>query len=143
MYQDFPQCFTLKANKGNLQSKKWSLRCRKGFALGRMTYVTPTAGERFYLRTLLMVAKGPKSFDDLKTVDGVICETFHEACLKHGLLEDDSEWRISLRDAAEIQTGAQLCHLFTTLLLFCTPSEPNQLWLEFRRQICDDVEHRL
>jgi len=142
-YQDFPQHFTLKADESNPQSKKWSLCCRKGFALGRMTYVTPTAGERFYLRTLLMVAKGPKSFKDLKTIDGIICETFHEACLKHGLLEDDSEWRICLHDAAEIQTGAQLCHLFTMLLLFCTPSEPNRLWLEFHQQICDDVEHKL
>ena len=71
-----------------------------------MTYVMPTAGERFYLHTLLMVTKGPKSFDDLKTIDGVICETFHKACLKHRLLEDDSEWRICLHDAAEIQTSA-------------------------------------
>ena len=59
-----------------------------------MVYVGPTTGERFHLRMLLMVVRGPKSFDDLKTVDGHVCETFHEACLKHGLLEDDGEWEI-------------------------------------------------
>ena len=73
-----------------------------------MIYVGPTAGEKFYLQTLLMIIKGPKSFDDLKTVNGEICETFHEACLRHGLLEDDREWEICLQDAAEIKTGTQL-----------------------------------
>jgi hypothetical protein len=108
-----------------------------------MTYVGPTAGERFHLRMLLMVVRGPRSFDDLKTVDGVICNTFHEACLKRGLLEDDGEWEICLRDAAEIQTGSQLRHLFTTLLLFCTPAQPNVLWITFRDKICDDLRHKL
>ena len=56
-----------------------------------MVYVGPTAREKFHLRMLLMVVKGPRSFDDLKTVDGHICDTFHEACLKRGLLEDDGE----------------------------------------------------
>ena len=96
-----------------------------------MTYVGPTAGEQFHLQTPLMVVRGPKSFDDLKTVNGEICETFHDTCLKHGLLEDDGEWQVCLHDTAEIQTGAQLCHLFATLLLFCAPTQPKQLWLEF------------
>lgn len=96
-----------------------------------MVYVGPTAGEKFHLRMLLMVVKGPRSFDDLKTIDGNVCETFHEACLRRGLLEDDGEWEICLRDAAEIQTGSQLRHLFTTLLLFCTPTQPNILWINF------------
>ena len=108
-----------------------------------MVYVGPTAGERFHLRMLLMVVRGPTSFDDLKTVDGEVCETFHEACLKRGLLEDDGEWDICLQDAAEIQTGSQLCHLFTTLLLFCTPTQPNILWIKFREKICDDLRHKL
>ena len=108
-----------------------------------MIYVGPTAGEKFYLRTLLMVTKGPKSFDDLKTVDGILCESFHDACLKRGLLEDDGEWLICLQDAAEIQMGSQLCHLFATLLLFCAPAEPKKLWLQFQEKICDDLPHKL
>ena len=73
-----------------------------------MAYVTPTEGEKFYLRTLLMVVRGAKSFDDLKNVNGVHCETFQSACLHRGLLEDDGEWRMCLQDAADIQTGSQL-----------------------------------
>ncbi len=108
-----------------------------------MIYIGPTAGEKFYLRTLLMVTRGPKSFDDLRTVDGTLCKSFHEACLKRGLLEDDGEWLICLQDAAEIQTGSQLRHLFATLLLFCAPAEPKKLWLQFQEKICDDLHHKL
>ena len=57
-----------------------------------MYFVPPTAGEQFYLRTLLTVAKGPRSFGELRTYNGVIHDTFHEACLVQGLLEDDGEW---------------------------------------------------
>ena len=128
-YQDFPQFFTLNTVQTNPQSKFWSLRKRKGLALGRIAYVGPTAGEKFYLRTLLMVVKGPKSFDDLKTVNGICYPTFQEACLRRGLLENDGEWQICLEDAATVQTGSQLCHLFATLLLFCNLAQPQQLWL--------------
>jgi hypothetical protein len=142
-YQEFPNHFVLNSDPINPQSKVWRPRQKNTFALGRMTYVGPTAGERFHLRMLLMVVRGPKSFDDLKTIDHEICETFHDACLKRGLLEDDGEWELCLRDAAEIQTGSQLRHLFTTLLLFCTPTQPDNLWITFRDKICDDLRHKL
>jgi hypothetical protein len=51
LYQEFPQKFTWTAAK-----KIWKPR-QRGFAIGRMYYVNPTAGERFYLRTLLTVVK--------------------------------------------------------------------------------------
>ena len=142
-YQEFPNHFVVQSDPSNSQSKMWRQRQRNSFALGRMIYVGPTAGERFYLRLLLMVVKGPTSFEDLRTVDDEICETFRDACLKRGLLEDDSEWEMCLHDAAEIQTGSQLRHLFTSLLLFCAPSQPNLLWIRFRDNICDDLRHRL
>ena len=135
--------FVLKSDSNNPRSKVWSHRQRDSFAIGRMFYVGPTAGERFHLRTLLMVVKGPQSFDDLKMFDGDICQSFFDACLKHGLLEDDREWEMCLTDAAEIQTGSQLQHLFASLLLFCAPAQPHLLWQIFREKICDDLRHHL
>lgn len=73
--------------------RKWKVRqCR--FALGRMYFIKPTAGEQFYLRTLLTVVKGPTSFDDLRRIPGQqqLLPTFYAACLARGLLEDDGEW---------------------------------------------------
>ena len=139
---DFPEQFVLKSLEHNTQSKTWHVQ-QNGFAIGWMFHIGPTAGEKFYLRTLLLVTKGPKLFNDLKTMDGILCESFHDACLKQGLLEDNGEWLICLRDVAEIQTGSQLHYLFATLLLFCAPADPRQLWLQFRNDICDDLRYRL
>ena len=52
LYQEFPQKFVFQQ-----ETKKWTIR-QRGFALGRMYYTHPTAGERFYLRLLLTVVAG-------------------------------------------------------------------------------------
>ena len=61
LYQDFPHKFVFDKKK-----KKWTVR-KKGTAIGRMYFSVPSQGERFYLRTLLTVVKGPESFEDLRT----------------------------------------------------------------------------
>lgn len=136
-YQEFPQRFVWSPTQ-----KSWHVR-EQGFAIGRMYFVSPTAGERFYLRTLLSVVKGPTSFEDLRTVNGRLLHSYHEACVERGLLEDDGEWRLCLQEAAIMQTGSRLRHLFATMLMFCRLSNPYSLWLEFRQHICDDLAHRL
>lgn len=60
--------------------KHWAKQ-QQGFAIGRMYYVSPTAGEWFYLCMLLTATKGTKSFEDLQTVNGVTQPTFHDTCL--------------------------------------------------------------
>ena len=137
-YQEFPQRFVY-----NEKDKKWTIR-KKGFALGRMYFIPPSANdERFYLRMLLTVAKGPTSYEDLRTFNRITYTTFREACLARGLLQDDGEWRQCLLEASSMQTGAQLRHLFATLLLFCCPTKPEELWNDFRHHICDDLRYRL
>ena len=69
--------------------------------------------------------------------------SFHAACLAHGLLEDDNEWRICLQEAAQMASGHQLRDLFVTILCDCSPSDPLALWLEFRVHTCDDLQHAL
>ena len=51
-YQEFPQHFVW-----NKDQKAWVVR-QRGFAIGRMYFVPPNGGERFYLRTLLTATKG-------------------------------------------------------------------------------------
>jgi len=99
-YQDFPQYFVW-----HKTSKTWTKR-QKGFSLGQMYFVPPTGGERFYLRTLLTVVRGSKSFNDLRTFERVEHSTFQDCCRSHGLLEDNREWRICLSEASVIQTGS-------------------------------------
>lgn len=42
-----------------------------------------------------------------------------------------------------MQTGTQLRYLFATILLFCEPSRPEDLWATFREHVCDDLQFRL
>ena len=110
-----------------------------------MYYVHPTAGERFYLRTLLTCVKGATSFEDLRTLPGQDqpCATYREACLGRGLLEDDSEWKKCLEEASQMATGRQLRNLFVTILRDCTPSDPCTLWLQFHTEICNNLCYTL
>jgi len=87
--------------------------------------------------------QGATSFESLRTVDGVICPTFHEACRKLGLLEDDNEWIQCLTEAGHMSSGKQLRNLFVTILQENAPSDPAALWLQFRDRICDDLCHAL
>lgn len=84
-YQEFPQYFVWQATQ-----KRWTIR-KHGFALGRMYFVSVNAGDRYYLRLLLTVVRGPMSFEHLRTVNGVVHPTYRAACVALGLLEDDGE----------------------------------------------------
>ena len=96
---------------------------------------------RFALRLLLHNVPSPVSYDYLRTYNGVMYDTFNEAAMRRGLLEDDSAWQRMLQEAARYQTGQQLRQLFSTLLLYCKPTEPHVLWHDNREALCEDLLH--
>ena len=103
------------------------------FLIHAIYYAHPGSGEHFYLCTHLAAVKGATSFEDLHRVDGGDpLPTFHQACLAHGLLEGDNEWRQCFLEAAHMASGHQLRNLFVTILHDCSPSDLLVLWLEFR-----------
>ena len=137
VYQDFPAHFTYNKSK-----KLWKPR-KRGDCIGRIYFASPNSGEHFYLRILLTIVPGPTSFDDLKTVNGVHYLTFRDACRERGLLQEDREWSLCLEEAAVMHSGTQLRSLFVTILLFCCPQDPVELWNHFKDNICDDLQRRL
>lgn len=92
---------------------------KQGFKIGRLYYVNPAEGERFYLRMLLMIVKGATDYKDIRTYNGTIYLTFKDACAARGLLKDDNEWYKTFDEAASWATAPQLRNLFSTMLLFC------------------------
>jgi hypothetical protein len=122
--------------------KRWK-DCQCSSTVGRIYFISPTAGKRFYLRTLLITVKGPTSWEDLRTFDGVLHQTFHAACLARGLLQNDNEWHECLSDASLTHVGESLRRLFSLILRHCQPSQPDILWHEFRENLCDDLGRRL
>lgn len=63
-----------------------------------MEHVSPSQGQLYYLRVLLNKIKGSRSYDDIKTVDGIVQSSFEEACYKLGLLDDDKEYIEGLKE---------------------------------------------
>jgi PIF1-like helicase/Helitron helicase-like domain at N-terminus len=137
LYQDFPQHFVWEA-KGH----HWKKR-QQGFAIGRMYFVHPSAGERFYLRMLLTIIKGATDWKDLRTYNGVEHPTYKAACFARGLLEDDGEWDQCMQEAGDMQTGSQLRSLFASILRHNNPSQPAALWDHHKAKLCDDLHHTL
>jgi hypothetical protein len=136
-YQEAPLHFVWDRGK-----KQWKHR-QRGSTVGRLYFVSPTAGECFYLRTLLTTVKGPTSWENLRTFDGILHPTFHAACLARGLLENDDEWWQCLLEASLTHVGESLRRLFSLILRHCQPSQPDVLWQQFRDNLCDDLARRL
>lgn len=139
LYQEFPSQMTWDA--GN---RRWKRRQRgRDRTIGRMYFVGPSGGERFYLRLLLTTVRGPTSFNDLRTFNGVQYDNFKAACIAHGLLDSDEQRDRSLAEVALWQSGSQLRELFVCILLHCQPANPLRLWIDHAQSLSDDCRHRL
>ncbi|XP_074283443.1 uncharacterized protein LOC141607991 [Silene latifolia] len=118
------------------------IRRSKGNSIGRIAYVHPTAGERYYLRLLLNIVKGPTSFDDLRTVNEVVYLSYKEACYAYGLLSNDKEWHEALNEANRWAMPSQLRELFVTIILFCEVTDVKTLWESSYSMLSDDIERK-
>ncbi len=113
---------------------------KKGFAIGCMYYAHPTLGERYYLRMLLNCIKGATSDEHLRTVDGIVHNTFKDACITLGLLVKDNDWHQALEEASVWASGRQLRDMFASMLMFCEVTNPGQLWDAHWESLSDDIE---
>ncbi|RID48364.1 hypothetical protein BRARA_I04879 [Brassica rapa] len=118
--------------------KLWAPR-KTGAAIGRVVYVSPAAGDKYFLRILVNVVKGPTCFEDLKTVGGVLFEKYREACYARGLLDDDREWHDAIEEPSYWATGRQLRRLFVIILLFCQVIDPLKLWDHTWKFLAEDI----
>ncbi|XP_026377985.1 uncharacterized protein LOC113272351 [Papaver somniferum] len=134
-YAEFPKEWIWDSNK-----REWRSRQRR-WKIGRIYYVHPTAGEKYYLRILLNVQKGCRRYDDIKTMNGTTHPTFKAACLALGLLEHDGEWHAAIQEEATTYSGRRLRELFVILLLNCKVTEPKKLWDDNWHTLAEDIEY--
>ncbi len=64
------------------------------------------------------------SYEDLQTVNGTVYDTFHEACVALGLLEDDREWIECFNEAVVFARGCSLRCLFVLAMAYGGISHP-------------------
>ncbi|KAK9675584.1 hypothetical protein RND81_11G017000 [Saponaria officinalis] len=119
----------------------WTRR-NKGMSIGRMAFVHPTAGERYYLRQLLNYVKGARTFEEIRTAEGHTYKSYKEACSAMGLLNNDKEWHNALQEANQWAMPSQLRELFVTMLLFCEVTDVVTLWNNSYVMISNDIERK-
>ncbi|XP_019158039.1 PREDICTED: uncharacterized protein LOC109154766 [Ipomoea nil] len=133
-YAEMPTKFVWKKDK-----REWHPRQMK-FAIGRIFYVPPNSGEIFYLRCLLNIVRGPRSFDEIKYFEGVQYTSFRDACYAHGLIEDDKEYVDAISEAAIWSSTHSLRKLLVTLLTSNSMANPEKVWDIVWQYLADDVE---
>ncbi|XP_035837189.1 uncharacterized protein LOC110944815 [Helianthus annuus] len=109
------------------------------YQIGRIHSVSPAVGEPYFLRILLNKVKGPKSFEDIRTVDGQVFPTFRDACYAMGLLDDDMEYIEAIKEANFAGDGRYTRALFVTLLLSNTLSRPEYVFEQTWKLLGDDI----
>nr|XP_043639303.1 uncharacterized protein LOC122610374 [Erigeron canadensis] len=119
----------------------WSKRISSPPALGRLNYVSPKSGQLYYLRILLNKVKGPMCFEDIRRVNGVVQETYKDACYALGLLDDDKEYIASIKETHQWATASFCRSLFVMLVTSDTLCRPDHVFKEAYQYLSDDVVH--
>ena len=108
-----------------------------------MYYYNLFAGEKYYFCLLLISVTGPKSFEDLKTIDNHLYPTFCAICVSLDLLEDDGKWVSYFTKAFLFSNKKTLCTLMVLVLTYGSISDLSILWKQLQKKICDDLPHWL
>ncbi|XP_051173501.1 uncharacterized protein LOC127289553 [Leptopilina boulardi] len=117
-------------------SKTWKVRQRITKTLiCRMYFVSPKDIERYFLRLLLLYVRGAKSFEDIKTYEGITYNTFTEAARARNLMVDDNEWNNCLTEAVSMKFPKELCRLFAYICVFGSPVNAIDLWNKYKEDM--------
>ncbi|XP_021971538.2 uncharacterized protein LOC110866705 [Helianthus annuus] len=136
-YVDFPTKYVWK-----LKDRCWQQR-QNYVVIGRIYSASPSLGEAYYLRILLTKVKGPRSFEEIRTYDGVVYPTFRDACYARGLLDDDNEYIECIKESSFTGNGHYLRSLFATLLLSNTLSRPEVVWEKTWELLSEDILYNM
>ncbi|XP_021974543.1 uncharacterized protein LOC110869610 [Helianthus annuus] len=135
-YVEFPSKFVW-----NVKDRCWQIRKRYK-TVGRIHSVSVASGEPYYLRILLNKVRGPKSFEDIRTVNGELFPTFKDACYAMGILDDDNEYVEAIKEASFDGHCRYLRALFATMLLTNTISRPEFVWDKTWHLLGDGILYR-
>ncbi|KAL0716058.1 hypothetical protein Bca4012_065380 [Brassica carinata] len=117
-YAEMPTRFTWNRKERVRKPRK------RSFAIGRIAHISNKIEELYYLRILLNYVKGPQSFEDIRTMEGVTYETFKEACEVLGLFDDDKEYILSIEEASHWSFGYYLRRFFVIMFISDCLTEP-------------------
>lgn len=97
-----------------------------------MYLVNPKDRQRYFIRLLLLHVKGATSFQNLRTVNGIVYSTFYEAAVAKQLVNEDDEWDRCLEEATQVQFPTALCELFAFICIFHNPINARNLYEKYK-----------
>jgi hypothetical protein len=140
LYHDFPHIATWKKKE-----KQWAFRTQtlSLVLVGRMYFVQPSEGERYFLRLLLHHVPGATSFKDLTCTNRHLQHptqhaSFKKTCQQHGLLKDDAEWAQCMEETTSMASASCLRALFVALQVFNVVTNPLALWERFNEDMAEN-----
>ncbi|EOY16937.1 AT hook motif-containing protein, putative [Theobroma cacao] len=116
---------------------------KRGKSIGMITYIHLAIGELYFMRMLLHVVKGLKSFKELRIIEGVVYPTFQAECEALGLLGDNREWIDAIEQASKWATSEQTQELFVTIIIYRQVRDPLKLWEQSWKLLNEDIEYKL
>lgn len=134
-YVQIPEFFTWDSKQ-----RQFKLRRKKSNTIGRINYVSRSCEDGYFARILLNHQKGPKCFEDLRTVKEVVYKTYKDACFALGLLDDDKEYIDDLISTNFWACGEYLRQLFCIMLQSYTLSEPEKVWEKTWHLLSEDIQ---
>ncbi|KAG5586207.1 hypothetical protein H5410_046641 [Solanum commersonii] len=85
--------------------------------------------------------QGPKSYEDLHMVNGTYCTTFRKSAEKRELQHSDNTLVNCMIEAVSFQLPYSLRRVFATLLVYCNPANPKELWEQFEECMSEDFKN--
>jgi hypothetical protein len=135
LYREIPEHYCW-----NKRDMEWHRRRSTRKVIGRIYTVSPSEGDKFYLRLLLSHVIGPTSWEYLLTNNGMTFSTFKKSAEDRGFLETDHSIRDCLVEATSLRMPYALRRLFVTILIFCEPTDVRGLWNEFFTHMVEDYQ---
>jgi hypothetical protein len=132
-YCQFPTKFVFHSEK-----RKWKPR-KRGQSVGRLTFVPHSNRELYYMRLLLNYQVGCQSFEDIRTVNGKVYDSYREACDELGMLANDREFMDAIDELSILGSGPYLRKVFAMMLLSSSMGDPLKVWEEKWETLADGI----
>jgi hypothetical protein len=101
-------------------------------------YISPKAGELFYLRALLRSVPA-YSFEELQTVDGTLLDTFQEAAMARNLFEGTNEMAYCIEEHISLYSAPERLRFLFAQLMTEVPGPAVESWNQFQHHLISDL----
>ncbi|XP_076069778.1 uncharacterized protein LOC143041656 [Oratosquilla oratoria] len=129
--------------KYSIPKSCWEERKGNTHAIGRIRAVMNKTVELFYMRMLLTHKRGPKSFEDLRMVDGVLYGTYREAVKAMGLLKDEETWKQTILEIINYTNDRkELRSTYASMLVFSDLEDQKDIWEETKDLFSNTVRSK-